>query len=65
VIAAVESALARFDPRPHWGKLFTMAPDLIAAQYPQLPAFRTLAAEYDPHRRFGNAFLDTYIYGPS
>lgn len=58
-VAALEAALEPFDPRPHWGKVFRSDP---ARHYPQLGAFRELAATRDPNRRFGNAFLEQYVY---
>ena len=62
-IAAVEEALSPFDPRPHWGKLFTMPPGRVQGLYEKLPDFRRLALELDPQGKFRNAFLDTYVFG--
>jgi xylitol oxidase len=53
VLPQIEAALAPFEPRPHWGKLFVRSP---ASRYPRLPAFRELRARLDPGRVFGNAF---------
>lgn len=61
-VAALDEALAPFDPRPHWGKVFGMAPDVVRGRYPQLERFRALAARHDPERRFGNDFLERYVY---
>ncbi|MEO7982197.1 MAG: D-arabinono-1,4-lactone oxidase, partial [Sporichthyaceae bacterium] len=61
VVAAVEAALAPFDPRPHWGKVFTTAPGEVADGYPRHDDFRTLRRELDPDDVFGNAFVDTYL----
>jgi alditol oxidase len=58
----VEKVLEPYEPRPHWGKVFTVPPTEIRAQYPHLSRFRRLAAELDPNRTFGNAFLDEYVY---
>jgi xylitol oxidase len=52
-LPSLETALAPFDPRPHWGKLFLAAPD-----YPQLAAFRGLRDQLDPLGKFRNAFVD-------
>jgi len=49
----IEAALAPFEPRPHWGKLFIRSP---ASSYPRLREFRALRARLDPGRVFGNAF---------
>jgi xylitol oxidase len=59
VVAALEAALEQYDARPHWAKVFRANP---ARHYPQLGAFRELLATYDPQRRFGNGFLESYIY---
>ncbi|WP_312888356.1 FAD-binding protein [Nonomuraea rhodomycinica] len=46
----VEETLAPFDPRPHWGKLFTRWPE-------PSERFGALVRAYDPEGKFGNAFL--------
>ncbi len=61
-VAAVEAALAPFDPRPHWGKVFGMPAADVRARYPRLGEFAGLAERHDPQRRFGNAFLETFVY---
>ena len=53
VLPRIEAALAPFEPRPHWGKVFVQSP---APRYARLPAFRALRARLDPARVFGNAF---------
>jgi xylitol oxidase len=63
LLPIIEQALAPFTARPHWGKLFTMSPAALASLYVQLPAFRKVAAQYDPRGKFRNAFLDKYIFG--
>lgn len=59
----LEEVLAPFDARPHWGKLHSMPPERVQAQYEKIDEFRTLLAEFDPQRKFGNAYLDNYIWG--
>ena len=59
----VEEALAPFRARPHWGKLFTMAPAQVQALYPRLDDFRALRQELDPGAKFLNSYLEKYI-GP-
>jgi len=61
-VAAVETALAHLDARPHWAKVFRMPPERLQAHYPDLPGFRTLAKRHDPDRKFGNPFLARYVY---
>lgn len=63
VLPLIEAALAPFNVKPHWGKLFTIAPATLQQRYEKLPAFRQLLKEYDPQGKFRNAFLDTNIYG--
>ncbi|HEY4457223.1 MAG TPA: D-arabinono-1,4-lactone oxidase [Pseudonocardiaceae bacterium] len=58
VVALVEELLAPFDPRPHWAKVFTTAPGVLAGRYPKLADFHRLALSYDPGGKFGNDFLD-------
>jgi xylitol oxidase len=55
----LEAALAPFDARPHWGKVFAADP---RAHYPRLADFRGLLDRYDPNRKFGNRFLEQYVY---
>jgi xylitol oxidase len=61
VLPLIEAQLAPFRARPHWGKLFTMAPERIAGLYSKLPAFRELL-QYDPEGKFRNAFMNKYIF---
>jgi xylitol oxidase len=52
----IEAAIAAFDPRPHWGKVFGDGPDVVAS-YPRLADFRALADRYDPAGVFWNPYL--------
>jgi xylitol oxidase len=61
VVTAIEEVLAPFDARPHWGKVFTTAPDAARKLYPRLPEFQALQAKYDPQGKFSNDFLATYV----
>jgi xylitol oxidase len=63
VLPLVERALRPFDPRPHWGKLFTMPPEEVRSRYPKLPDFVNLLRRYDPDGTFRNGFLDRYVFG--
>lgn len=58
VVAEVEQALAPFAPRPHWGKVFTTAPETIAATYPRWPDFATLLHHMDPTAKFHTPTLN-------
>jgi xylitol oxidase len=61
VLPALEAALAAFEPRPHWGKVFALSPDAVRSSYERLPAFVSMLERYDPSGKFRNAFLDRYI----
>ncbi len=61
VLPLVEEALAPFSPRPHWGKVFSVAPEAVRSSYEKLPAFTELLARHDPGGKFRNAFLDRYV----
>lgn len=61
LLPAIETALRPFEPRPHWGKLFTMEPDELRSRYPRLPDFAGLARRHDPDGKFRNDFLDRYL----
>ncbi|RJG46271.1 FAD-binding protein [Mesorhizobium sp. DCY119] len=62
ILPKVETALAPFHPRPHWGKLFTMSPKRIQAQYPRLSDFKALIQAHDPHGKFRNRFVDRTLF---
>jgi xylitol oxidase len=61
VLPEVEAALAPFSPRPHWGKVFTLAPDVVRSHYPRLADFRALRARMDPKGKFANEYVDSMI----
>lgn len=62
-LPTLEAILAPFQPRPHWGKLFSIAPAQVQASYARLPDFQQLAHDYDPQGKFRNVFLDSYLFG--
>jgi xylitol oxidase len=62
VLPQVEAALAAYDARPHWGKVFHRSAG-FETLFPRLADFRTLAAELDPRGVFRNAYLDR-VLGP-
>jgi xylitol oxidase len=63
LLPVMEAALAPFDARPHWGKLFTTDAARLSELYPKLPEFRRLAARLDPNGKFRNDYLDRTIFG--
>ncbi len=62
VLPVIERELSPFQPRPHWGKLFTMQPAELRRRYEHLDSFRQLAAKYDPKGKFRNDFLNTNLF---
>jgi xylitol oxidase len=62
LLPVIERELAPFNTRPHWGKMFTMAPSRLQSLYEKLPDFQQLIKEYDPQGKFRNGFLDMYVY---
>lgn len=61
VLPLIESALEPFEPRPHWGKVFAVAPEIVAGRYPRHADFGRLRARLDPRSVFGNEFVDRYV----
>jgi len=62
LLPLIESQLAPFTARPHWGKLFTMSPTHLQSLYKKLPDFLRLLAQYDPKGKFRNEFLNKNLY---
>jgi xylitol oxidase len=62
LLPMIEEQLAPFDARPHWAKLFTMAPSRLQSLYARLPDYKELVKHYDPKGKFRNGFLDTNLY---
>lgn len=61
VLPLMEEVLAPFDARPHWGKLFTIPPEVLHTRYDRLADFRGLARELDPTGKFANEFVTRHI----
>jgi xylitol oxidase len=57
LLPAIETALAPFDARPHWGKWHRFDAARLAAVHPRLPDARELFARLDPDARFANEHL--------
>jgi xylitol oxidase len=62
LLPIIEKELSPFIPRPHWGKLFTLAPTVLASRYEKLSDFKKLVNHYDPQGKFRNEFLDKLIF---
>jgi xylitol oxidase len=61
-VAEIEAALAPFEPRPHWAKVFTMPAATVRQRYPRLDDFAALAARWDPDGVFGNDWTDELLH---
>ncbi|TLP64073.1 D-arabinono-1,4-lactone oxidase [Microbispora triticiradicis] len=63
VLTAIEERLAPFGARPHWGKLFTLPPDVLRTRYERMDDFAALARHYDPRGVFANEYVERYVFG--
>lgn len=55
----VEEALAPYDPRPHWGKVFV--DPKAGSRFPRLGDFRRLRDRMDPWGKFSNRWLESVL----
>ena len=62
LLPIIEKELSPYYARPHWGKLFTMQPEVLRSRYEKLDDFVKFAIEYDPNVKFRNDFLQHYIF---
>jgi xylitol oxidase len=62
LLPLIEKELAPFNPRPHWGKLFTMPAPVLESRYEKLGDFKKLITHYDPKGKFRNDFLNNSLY---
>jgi alditol oxidase len=63
VLVDLEAALAPFQARPHWGKVFLADTATLAALYERRDDFAALAQRLDPRGAFRNAWLATHVLG--
>lgn len=61
LLPSIESALDLFDVVPHWGKVSTMDPGLVAKRFARIDEFAALTRRYDPQGTFRNDVLDAYL----
>jgi alditol oxidase len=61
VLVDLEAALAPFQARPHWGKVFLADAAAVAPLYERLGDFAALAERLDPRGAFRNAWLATHV----
>jgi xylitol oxidase len=60
-VAALEGALAGFEARPHWGKVFGTGRERVRAMYPRLEDFERLVRRQDAEGKFVNEFVRGYL----
>ena len=63
VLVDVEAALARFDARAHWGKVFLTDARVTASLYERLSDFARLVDRLDPRGAFCNPWLMSRVLG--
>jgi xylitol oxidase len=61
LLVKLESALAPFEARPHWGKLFMTNPRALRSAYERLPDFLHLAEQLDPRGAFRNRWFGAHL----
>ena len=63
MLVQLESVLAPFEARPHWGKLFNADAEAIAPLYERMPDFIRLVERLDPRGAFRNSWLEARVLG--
>jgi len=63
LLPLIEQQLAPFHVRPHWGKLFTLAPQVLQSRIAKLGDFKKLMEQYDPKGKFRNEFINQNLFG--
>jgi xylitol oxidase len=63
VLVQLETALAPFEARPHWGKLFVADAAAIAPLYERMPDFIRLVERLDPRGAFRNSWMKANVLG--
>jgi len=61
LVERVEEVLRPFGSRPHWGKLSSLAPEVVVARYPRFGSFADLVGEVDPGGKFVGPFLERLL----
>jgi FAD/FMN-containing dehydrogenase len=60
---AVEEIMRDYDGRPHWGLLHNRVDDELRQLYPRFGDFLAVRDRMDPHRLFGNPYLQRVLGG--
>jgi len=59
LLPMIEEALEPYNPLPHWGKLFSMQPQVLQRRLERLNDFKDLMVQNDPQGKFRNQFIDS------
>ncbi len=62
LLPEIEAKLAPFQARPHWAKIFSVSPEMLASRYEKIGDFRALADKQDPKRKFRNEFVNRNVF---
>lgn len=62
LLPIIEKELSPYQARPHWGKLFMLAPTELRSRYAKMQDFVQLAARFDPNGKFRNDFLNRNLF---
>jgi xylitol oxidase len=62
LLPQIEKELEPFHARPHWGKLFTLSPKVLASRYEKLEEFKNFISTCDPKGKFSHEFMIKNIY---
>src|ERR671924_61007 len=62
LLPIIERELAPYNPRPHWGKLFTIPTAQLRARYEKMAEFIKMAREFDPSGKLRNEFLNANLF---
>ncbi len=65
MVVLIEEALAPFEARPHWGKVFQADATAIAPLYERHADFVRLLERLDPRSAFRNSWLKAHVLGDS
>jgi len=61
----VESIMAGYEGRPHWGKMHFQSAETLAPRYPRWDEFQAVRRRTDPDGRFRNPYLDRVLGLPT
>jgi xylitol oxidase len=65
MLVQLETALAPFEARPHWGKLFNAEAAALAPRYERMSDFIRVVERLDPRGAFRNSWLKARVLGES